>query len=328
MPKLLSSAIIAIACLLALPAAAQTDDENLANAFAALSQRHNCDDAMHYLNLISAASKEKAAFVLCMARTHDCKKNTEQAIYYYNKYLAIFPGTDSIMQRVAELKDRSARESKMEAETEATPSADHKPTRVIVKKKHRHMNLDDNYLSTGCSYGKMLGGNNAPYSSLFSLDLSEGFLIINQKAVLDVNFNSGFLLSPRNAWFANAVQLPGTNVGASGPGFAELITLGLNPVLFNHRSLTLTAGAVAGVGFYTIATSVNNTSASFNPDFSFCYGLKSNLYLGDNCMFFIQAILNAANSTTITGYSSDYSVPVSYNTLTAGVAFKFESWWW
>ena len=316
--------ITALAVIAAHCAIAQTDAENLNNAQTALTATHNCDEAMRYLNMVTPENRLGADYLLCMGRTQDCKKNSEQAIYYYNKYLALKPGTDSVIRRVAELKDMNNQKARVNTEVVVAKNTYQSASK---NRKKRHYLLDDNYYSTGLGAGKGLSGANSPYRSIFCFNASDGIVIMRNKAVLDISSTTCFLTSPNNTWFDNALSLPGGS-GGLGTGFAEIITMGFNPVIFNKKNIALTAGVLAGINIYVMNANINYTgSVSIADKFSGCYGIKSNLYLGEYVMVYANLILNAASSAEITNDISTYAVPANYNMLTIGVSYKFDSWW-
>ncbi len=325
MSNILKNAFWAIALLLAHPVLAQTDADNLANARSALSLNHNCEDAIHYLNQVSPDNRQTADYYLCMARTQDCKNNNEQAIYYYNKYLGLKPGTDSVVKRVAELKDMSNQKARVNNEVVVAKNTYQTASK---NKKRRHYLLDDNFYTSGMGYGKGLSGANSPYGSAFILNGGSGFMLMHNKAVLDFNTSTCFLTSPNDAWVNNALQAPAGTGGGMGTGFAEIITLGFSPVLINQKKLALTAGVMAGVNIYLLNVNIDYTgSNSIDDKFSFCYGIKSNLYLGEHVMFFAHLILNAANTANVTNDIANYTVPANYNMFQLGISYKFDSWW-
>ncbi len=324
MKKLLRLTISCVAMLVAVTTYAQTDAENLANAKSALTLNHNCEDAIHYLNQVSPDNRQTAEYYLCMAQTQDCKKNNEQALYYYNKYLGLKPGTDSVMKRVAELKDMNNHKAKSENESSTAKNIYQSASK---NKKRRHYLLNDNYYTSGLGYGKGLSGTKSPYGNAIIFYGGDGFVLMHNKAVLDLNAATCILTTPNNSWYANALQAPGA-VGGMGNGFAEIITMGFNPVLINNKNIALTAGAMIGMNIYLLNGNLDYSgSASISDKFAFCYGFKSNLYLGDHAMIFMHLILNASNTVTVTNNISEYTVPTNFNMLHIGVSYKFDSWW-
>ena len=69
----------------------------------------NCDAASRNLNKVPPAARQQSDYLLTMGRAQDCMKNNEQALYYYNKYLAVRTEDDSVKRRVAELTDQKNR---------------------------------------------------------------------------------------------------------------------------------------------------------------------------------------------------------------------------
>jgi|GEM_PF-6249694 len=324
MKKITLLCFIAVCTLTVQRAAAQTDSENLENAKTALRNSHNCDDAMKYLNQVSPDSRLGADYLLCMANVQDCKKNTEQALYYYNKYLTMKPGTDSVVRRVAELKDQSNHRTKVNNEQSSANETYHAAAKTRGKKRKR-LNLVDNYYNIGIGYGKGIGGDNAPYKSSLSIIGGYGFVVFQNKAVVELNTSADFLLNPNKTWFANVAGVQPSDVGSTSVGTNTTITLGLAPILVNKKNLSLTAGVEAGIAFCEFSSTVAGadlTSGLFSP----VLGIKSNLYLGENCMFYLQAHFLTQNQVTVSDYAGDYSAKANLNTISIGVSFKFDSW--
>ncbi len=244
----------------------------------------------------------------------------------YNKYLEAKPGTDSVKKRVAELSDKKNEKAKVANEVAVVKDVYRSNSHSTRLKKKQHLNLMDNYYSSGIGYGIGFGGDKCPYKGAVSFNATDGFVIAKGKAVVDLAFNSAFLVSANKTWFYNAYQAPpGANLDVSGIGYSESVTLGLFPVAVNNKNLSLAVGPMAGVNFYII--SGNYSYGSIDSKITLCYGVKTNLYLGENVMFFMQLMLNAANTATLSDTYSGYSVPTNYNMLNIGIAYKFDTWW-
>src|ERR1039458_9756250 len=218
MHKILSTVLLTLATSLCGKVIAQTDAENLDHAREALSVVHNCDDAIRFLSLVSIDTRSSADYLLCMARAQDCKTNNEQALYYYNKYLGVKPSDDSVKKRVAELSDLKNHKDKVDNE-ERTVSVTYRAASGH-RKRHKGLNLNDNFNSIGMSGGLGTGGADAPFKSAISLNIIDGIPIIHDKVLLEFDGHSSFLLAPDNTWFSNAYQngtqpLSGTNRGYS-----------------------------------------------------------------------------------------------------------------
>jgi hypothetical protein len=315
-------------CLILLTNAAgaqTTDVVNLDKARVALDVAHNCDEATRLLNLVSPDYRQTADYLLCMAKTQDCKKNNEQALYYYKKYLLLTPASDTVIKRVAELTDQKKKGEHAGSEVEMAKAS----YQAVAKtgKRHHH-NLTDNYYSSGLGYGIGLGGDNAPYKSAFMLNVSDGIMLIHNKAVLDFSSSTGILLSPNKEWFAMALASPAVSAADISGGYSEVLTVGLSPVIINQKNIALTIGALAGVDFYFTGAGSSYATASIASKITFCYGVKSTLYLGENVMIYMQLQLNAANTADISSdYIQSYTVPANYNILNMGISYKFDAWW-
>lgn len=311
--------------LLLLPyskACAQDDVQNLEKAHEALDLSHNCAEASKYLNLVSPAARQGAPYLLNMAKSQDCMNNTAQAIYYYNKYLTQQPGNDSVMRRVAELTDQK---NKGEKNNERNINTN-KPASKKHKKKGK--NLVDNYYYSGLGYGMGLGAN-APLRSGVSFVAGDGFVIMQNRAVLEINVTASLMESPNREWDASTTLLlpPGASAIAVDAGSAESFSIGFSPVLVNNRNIAVAAGVFGGINLYSFWGNIAS-DIDIPTNISACYGINANLYLGDHVMFFGRLLLTAANSLKIDTYGGEYTVPASYSAANLGICVKLDSWWW
>jgi hypothetical protein len=309
-------------------ASAQQDAENLVKARNAVDVSHKCDEATRYLNLVSPAYRQTPEYILCMGKTQDCMQNNEQALYYYNKYLTLNPANDTVKRRVAELTDQKNHAGRTSNNGEQKAKEIYQTT--SKNRKRRRKNLDDNYYSSGIGLGTALGGDKSPYKNSLDLQVSNGFMMIHDQAVLDINSSTSILLSPNEPWFAKAAQAPAGSISNfdAGGGFSEVITVGFSPVLINKKDVALTAGVMGGVDFYLLENAgFDYYNTVISNKVTLCYGIKSNLYLGSHVMFFLDFLLNAANTADVSNGLSSYTVPTSFNMMNIGVAVKIDSWW-
>ena len=324
MKKLQKSLLVAVSLLFAGAAYGQQDMENMASARNALDVSHKCDEAMRFLNLVSTDNRQTPDYLLCMGKTQDCMKNNEQALYYYNKYLALKPDDDNVKKRAAELTDQKNKANKMSGEERKASNIYKTATK---NRKMRHLNLDDDYYCTGIGYGKGIGGAKSPFKSQISLNYSNGFTLMHNHAVIDYSFASTFLTGANSTWFANAAPTAVYN-GDPGTGFSEVLTLGFNPVLINNRDIALTAGAMAGVDFYMFPGPAYQSSymdVSVKSKVLFCYGVKSDLFIGQHFMMYMNLLLAGANTAHVSTSLLEYNVPANYGMLTIGAAVRFDS---
>lgn len=305
---------------------AQSDVDNLAKARAALVKDKNCDDANRYLTQVSPDYRLTTDYMLSMAMVQDCKKNNEQALYYYRKVLEQQPANDSVKKRVAELSDMQSHKNGGVTTSYVSAKTGNKSSHHKKKKK---LNLYDNYCTIGMGYGVELGGADAPYGGEIDVNASSGFLIAHEKMVLGLEEDLAFLTNPNNTWFDNALQSGPSSSGTAGGGFAERLSMGLYPILVNKTKLSLTAGVFGGFNFMLFPQMTNTYSAnSVGDQASFCYGIKSCLFLGQNVMLYAKLLLNTKNTADVQTSFGDYTVPANYNSVSIGINYKFEPFWW
>ncbi len=69
----------------------------------------------------------------------------------------------------------------------------------------------------------------------------------------------------------------------------------------------------------------NHGSYSFSDPITFCYGLKTTYYAGDDFLFFLQLTLISLSTASAEMSSTAQSVPANYTLLSVGVSYKFDS---
>ena len=313
-------------CCFAKISFAQADGENIRLAQNALDVSHICDNALNFLKMVSDSGKNSASYNLCMGRTQDCKLNTEQAIYYYSKYLDAVPSNDSVKKRIAELKDNETqRRYKPNEERIARIAAEGPPKH----RRHRHNAISEDYASLGAGYIVGLG-TNAPYKSGVNIGFTGGYPIMHSKAVIETSVDGQFMLSPNTTWFANAFSVSPSDVSNVDMGCYGMFHVGFYPVLINEKKQALTAGAFVGFSVLDLGSpAVNNDDSYTNAiTYSLNYGVKVSYFLGHSFICFLQLNLNTLNSistTQSTTYiNTEYNVPISFNTLVLSACYRFE----
>jgi hypothetical protein len=165
------------------------------------------------------------------------------------------------------------------------------------------------------------------------MNVSDGFIIINNHAVLDLNTNMTFLSSPNNTWYQKVmapVSTGSTVRNDMGMGFDMSVTFGFLPILINNKDIALDAGPVVGLGYYSFPGMISGyySDLSVQDKLGLTYGIKSNLHLGQHVMFFANLMFFPGNTATVTSGLSSYSIPTNYNMLNIGIALKTDAWWW
>jgi hypothetical protein len=304
---------------------AQVDDDNIQKAKNALGISHSCDDALHFLAMVSADGRQKPDYYLEMGQANDCKTNTAQAIYYYNKYLEYQPANDSIKKRVAELTDKKTQDAKVADESRIAKNLYQGATK---NKKKNRLNLSENYYSIGIGYGLATGGTDAPYKSSFELNSDYGFPVAKNKLLLEWSFNLDFLTNPSTDWFARAFQIPSSEVSGIGSSINYNISVGVMPVLLNKKDISLAAGPLLGIGI-SLLPDMGDYTFSSNNIFSFYYGLRGDLILGEYTIVYLQYAHSGTNTVTAElpiGVTN--SITNNQGMLTFGVRLKLNRWWW
>lgn len=326
MNRLYTRIFTVLSLCITLTASAQQGADNIAQATKALDEGHKCDEAMRLLNGVPTESRQNADYLLCMAKTQDCMQNSEQALYYYNKYLALKPNDDAAKRRTAELTDAKNRQAKASGEAQ---NAKVMYQTASKNRKRRRRDLDDNYYAFGFMYGAGMS-EKSPFKNEYGLHITDGFVIIDNHALLELNISTSFLGATNQKWFNDAVKpitlLPNNNIGKQ-IGFAEALTIGFAPIIVNNRDIALTAGVIGGIHYYMLPLITSYADISMGNTFTLCYGIKSNLYLGQNFMIFASYLFNSAKTADISSSYVNYTVPANYNLLNIGMALKVDAFW-
>ena len=109
------------------------------------------------------------------------------------------------------------------------------------------------------------------------------------------------------------------------------ITLGMLPVIVNTKKMSLVAGPVAGIKYvYLPDLTTGLDFYTFTaPSFSFCYGVKSIFYLGNDVCFSAEFSRFATSMAVVsTPSGANINTPMNLNVLRIGVAYRFSGWWW
>ena len=324
MRNILSILLLMTAICVSLTSNAQTDDEEIAHAKGALSVTGSCDDALRFLDKVSAQGKTTPDYLLCSARANDCKSNNGQAIYYYNKYLVLQPANDSVKKRVAELSDLQAQQARV-ANEEGLAKASFEHGKYKQKKKR--MVINDSYMMTGLSYDFSFGGDNAPYKNAVTLNGSGNYPIRHNSFTLGYSLSSSFLISQNANWYSKVFQIPVEEVPGPGMGFAETIMFLPMAVLVNKHNIALTAGPEIGFGLIimsALSDSYGGVSTNSTQSFGLSYGLRSDLLLGRGFAFFIEYAGSGIRSVTTEAAGVSQSIPVNHDMFRIGICGRID----
>jgi tetratricopeptide (TPR) repeat protein len=331
MKKILLCICTTIACNYLL---AQTDSTLIAQAKTAVTMG-TCDDALTFLSRVSNTGKGSADYLLYEGKARECKGDDEQAISCYEKYLALMPSDERIKKRKAELASDVSKKTRAASDQAAVKMIYNDATkgRASKRKKARskHNNIYDNYQSIGLGYDISTGGSNAPYKNGAGLTIDNGFPTMNGRLVLNYNISSDLLYSPDMAWYGKAFSMSPSDVNSVPHGFEVAATFGVMPVLINKKKIALTVGPEIGfklISMPDISSVYGSYSFSNGTLFRPCFGLKTDLFIGNNMMFFSEYLRTVANSITASPPFGDNTVPVNYNLFRIGISVRVSDWWY
>ncbi len=202
------------------------------------------------------------------------------------------------------------------------------------KKKKRFQTLDCNYATFGLSYIKDAAGNDAPYKNGMGFDLGMGFPIIKKHLLLDWQLTESVLFSANAPWFGRAFGMSPSNLdksfGGVGFAYASLFQFGVSPVVINKRKFAMTAGGFAGL-YLALMPDMFDKYGSYGVQnmASFCYGVKSNIFIGDNFTIAVQYTLTPSKALDVTvpkssvyAASANSDIVGNFSALKIGVGLR------
>ena len=226
------------------------------------------------------------------------------------------------------------------AEIKKIPSADSAamsdPDAPFYKPKiKRPINIQDIYVGLGAGYVERKGSINAPFYNGAILNANYGIPLINKYLILEITNNADFMFSPNKDWFSKAFLLQKSDVKGVGFGFYEEFGTDLQVVIAGSKKVTFSAGPLAGVKLTMLPTMHINSSLYYlSAPVSFCYGLKTNLFIGEYFFCFAQYSNTLAHSlaAATSQASADFAVmprntPVDLGVVNAGVGYILKPWW-
>jgi hypothetical protein len=201
--------------------------------------------------------------------------------------------------------------------------------------KKRLINIQDIYVGLGIGYTERKGSINAPFYRGATLNATYGIPLINKYLILEITNNADFMFSPNKDWFSKAFLLKKSDIKGVGSGFYNEFATGLQAVIVGSRKVTFSAGPLAGIQLTMLpAVRADNSLYYVSAPVSFCYGLKTNLFIGKHFYCFVQySNTIARNIAAVTSQASaDFSVmprstPVDLGMLNAGVGYILQPWW-
>ena len=202
-------------------------------------------------------------------------------------------------------------------------------------KKKRSINLQDIYVGVGIGYLEGKGRTNAPYNSGLSLSCNYGVPLLNKYLLFEFSNNADFLFAPNMDWFSNAMALRKSQIRGVGLSFNDEFSIGLNVVIVGTKKVTFTAGPVAGAKLTILpSTQLSGKSYYLSVPLLFCYGMKTNLFIGEH--FYCYAQYSNTTTSSLISYTSQPGseitqgvrhIPVDFGALRMGVGYVIKPWW-
>ena len=211
--------------------------------------------------------------------------------------------------------------------------------RFYTPKHKRLINIPDVFAGVGGGFNAGQGGARSPFYSGADINFSYGVPLYNSRLLLEFNNNADFMFAPNKDWFAGAFALKASDIHGVALGFNDELSMGLHVVIAGSKFMSLTAGPVAGARMTNLPSMrFNGAEYYLTAPFSFCYGLKANLFIGNR--FYCYAQYSNSTSTTVGSYKTsttpnaptDYNqtvqrVPVDYGVLRVGAVLVLHPWW-
>ena len=201
---------------------------------------------------------------------------------------------------------------------------------VSRKKKKKSLNLDGSSVNLSLSYIAGLGGTDAPYKRGLGFNIGTSHPIFKNHVLLDWQFNNDLLFSPNNAWYSRAFSVSVNDEDGVGSTYGGGIQIGVSPILVNSRKFALTLGPMAGIYGVLDQTMITKDGVNTaNGIFSLCYGLKSNIYIGDNFTCYVQYAHFPTNRIDVIltdGIRKKDYIKANFNSIRVGVGFRINYW--
>jgi hypothetical protein len=214
------------------------------------------------------------------------------------------------------------------------------PALRFYNPKHKRLiDIPDVYVGVGGGLNGGQGGVKSPFYSGATINFSYGVPLYNKRLLLEINNNADFMFAPNKEWFAGAFALKPSVIHGVELGFNDELSMGLHIVIAGSRFMSLTAGPVGGGRMTNLPSMrLNGSQYYLAAPFSFCYGLKANLFIGNR--FYCYAQYSNSTSTTVGSYkisttsnsTADYAqtvqrVPVNYGVFRVGAVLELQPWW-
>ena len=312
-----------IACCITVQLSAQTnsDQQNIQKAQNAISgTNHNCNDALMYLRLVSDSGKTVQDYLLTMANANDCKMNNEQAIFYYEKYLKINGGNDSVKKRIAELKDMQSNAGLVRQQEKKI-----KELYKGVKKGWYESCLEDEDFSWGFSTN-LYSPKNYPYATAVNFFNYRDYAFAKHRMMFSINSTAGYMIGGQKSWWTKVHNTTEDDI-ISIPGTVQVgLEIAFSAILINKQKYAITLGPNAGFSAMfmngTKLKSIHNETSSFflaSP----VYGLTSNFYLGKHLYAFMgYSIFTKKTFTNSEAKLGETKTVVDGNSLRFGIGMR------
>jgi len=209
---------------------------------------------------------------------------------------------------------------------ERTPT-DLNNNKEAIQKRLREVRLENQVLKGGYAtvgLGYVAGPSPlAPYKQGASIDAGAGYALFGNRLVLDINITGDFLFTANKHWYGQTFQL--ANNADIGTGYYDMATVGLMPVLFNHKHDCMAAGFFGGIDIITLGTPDKQRYPLSPYQLSiFTRGFKVYYYPDEGFLFFAKLNLVSENSVSMDPHLAPYdSRMVNFYTINVGVASKF-----
>ena len=199
----------------------------------------------------------------------------------------------------------------------------------------RPINIQDVYVGIGGGFLAGIGGINTPFKNGVTLNANLGVPLVDKYLLLEYNNNMDFTFSPNMDWFSKALSMPASNIRGVGVGFNEEFEVGLHVVIIGSRKFTFTAGPLFGGKFTVLPTmNLNNDNYYLSVPVSFCYGLKTNIFIGEHFYGYAQ-YSNTINNKVVAYQSQTQSdvfqlaqhIPADFGLLRVGIGYILKPWW-
>ena len=338
------SLFLCSAAIISSPLNAQTpDDEKLLNAQHAFDVQGNCNDAIKWLNQVSAAGRSLAMYLQYAGKvSDDCNRNKDQALVFYDQYLALVPNDQDILRRRQNILNARAfaeRQAKEQEEARAQAIRNQERQQELNEQRRQQEIADEaarqqhmKELQFGDLAMLAIGYGAFPVTKSFANNAvsAELSLISGRKWLFEYSVRLTKGLSTNKTWFTDVFnQSPSAVQGIGSGGNYVGGDISFMPFI-GGKKFGVAIGPVVGAGGIFLPTIDSDLSTSYDynaPSFTGVYGGQLYIFMGNKVALkakYTTLFPNAKVTGTINNANAG-TVPLTYDLLAVYLSFRLSA---